>query len=65
MKSLINEIAQNAADYAVAHYGLHLPKARQLKLWKRYYDSVLSALITYEEVDTARKVRARSVISEN
>lgn len=65
MDKLMKQIATNAADYAVGRYGQHLPKGKQIRLWKRFYDSALASLMTFEEVDGARKVRARAVISEN
>ena len=65
MDPLMEQIATNAADYAVGKYGLHMSKGRQIRLWKRYYDSAMAALMTFEEVDGARKTRARSLISEN
>ena len=65
MNPLMQQLATNAGDYAVGKYGMHLPKGRQLALWKRYYDSTLAALMAYEDITRARSIRARSFISEN
>jgi hypothetical protein len=65
MNTLMDQIATNAADYAVGKYGLRLPGSQQQRLWKRYYDSALAALMTYEELGTARAIRARDLISQN
>jgi hypothetical protein len=65
MNTLMDQIATNAADYAVAKYGLHLTAFQQQRLWKRYYDSALAALMTFEELNTPRAIRARDLISQN
>lgn len=64
MDELMTQIASNAGDYAVDRYGFHLAKPHQIKLWHRYYDSVLAALMTYEEFERARRVRAHSIVTE-
>ncbi len=65
MNTLMDQIATNAADYAIAKFGLHLPGSKQQRLWKRYYDSALAALMTFEELNAARAIRARAIISQN
>lgn len=65
MNTLMDQIATNAADYALGQYGPHLPGSKQQRLWKRYYDSALAALMTFEELNTARAIRARDLISQN
>jgi hypothetical protein len=64
-ESLMEQIACNAAHFAVDNWGKHLSKGRQVTLWKRHYDSVLAALMTFEEINNARVVRARAYICEN
>ena len=65
MNNLMDQIATNAADYAVGQYGRHLPGSQQQRLWKRYYDSALAALMTFEELNAARSIRTRDLISQN
>jgi hypothetical protein len=65
MNALMDQIATNAADYAVSKYGLHLPGSKQQRLWKRHYESAMAALLTFEELKQARAIRARAVISQN
>ena len=65
MNPLMDQIATNAADYAVGQYGLHLPGSKQQRLWKRYYESALAALMTFEELNVACGIRARAIISQN
>jgi hypothetical protein len=65
MSTLMDQIATNAADYAVAQYGLHLPAFQQRRLWKRFYESALAALMTFEELGTSRAIQARDLISQN
>jgi hypothetical protein len=65
MDPLMSQVAIQAADDAIGRFGLHLPHRKQRRLWKRYYDSTLAALMTFEEINGARKVRARSFTSHN
>jgi hypothetical protein len=65
MDELMRQIATNAADYAVGKFGQRLPKGRQIRLWKRHYDNVYASLITFDDLQRARRVRAMAVISEN
>jgi hypothetical protein len=65
MDELMRQVATNAAEYAVGKYGQNLPKAKQIALWKRYYDNSLSSLITFHELQHARRIRAQALISEN
>ncbi len=62
---LIRQIATNAADHAVGAFGQHLDKQRQLRLWKRFYDSARSSLITFHGLQDRPSVRALAKASEN
>jgi hypothetical protein len=62
---LIHQIATNAADYAVGAFGMHLDKHRQLRLWKRYYDSALSSLITFQGLQRSHRTRGLAEASVN
>jgi hypothetical protein len=64
-EELIRQLATNAADYAVGAFGQHLPKHRQMRLWKRHFDSVLASLITFQELQRSNRVRALAMASEN
>jgi hypothetical protein len=52
MNPLMEELACNAAHFAVDNWGQHLGKGEQLTMWRRHYESVLAALMTYEETRT-------------
>jgi hypothetical protein len=65
MNPLMEELACNAAHFAVDNWGCRLGNGERLMMWKRYYDSVLDALMTYEETRAAVAVRTRALISEN
>jgi hypothetical protein len=54
MNPLMEEIACNAAHFAVDNWGKSLSKGQQVTMWRRYYDSVLAALMTYEETKSSR-----------
>ncbi len=62
---LMRQIATNAADYAVGKYGQHLSKGKQLALWQRHYDSVIASLMTFDDLQRARRIRAQAIASEN
>ena len=65
MDELMGQIARNAAHYAVDNWGNDLTDGERAIMWQRYFDSVLAALATFDEIDGARKVRARALVSEN
>lgn len=47
MDDRIEDIAATAGDNAVANYGTHLPKSKQLELWRRYRDAAYASLLSY------------------
>ena len=65
MDALIEEIAARAADNAVERWGQHLPKGRRLALWRRHRETALETLLAFEEIRTARAIRARAFIGDN
>lgn len=65
MDELIEELASNAADLEVARTAMNRPKHRQLRVWKRTYDSVYASLVAYQEIERARRIRANTLASEN
>ena len=65
MNPLMEELACNAAHFAVDNWGQYLGKGEQLGMWKRYYDSVLAALMTYEETRAAVATRASAASTLN
>lgn len=65
MNHIMQEHAQAAGDHAVQSHGRKLDKMAQLKLWSQTHDAVLAALISYDEVMNARRVRAIAQASEN
>ncbi|WP_435019095.1 hypothetical protein TA3x_001092 [Tundrisphaera sp. TA3] len=63
--SLAEQIAANGADHCDVTHWSHLSKPQRLKRWQLMYDAIYSSLLAYEAVETARRVRARSIVSEN
>ena len=65
MDSLKEEIALNAADYAVEKWGQQLSEHKQARLRGRYYDVVIASLHSFESVANARAIRARAIAGNN
>ena len=64
MNPLIEQIANAAGQYAVDNWGQDLPKGKQLKLFKRHYDTALAALVAFD--DMTRSInRLSQAFSEN
>ena len=63
--SLMEQIAVNAAHYAVDNWGKHLSGPEKAEMWQRYYDSAYAALMTFDEAASASRFRAASLVMEN
>jgi hypothetical protein len=62
---LMREIAESIAEQATHRLGKARDKGKQLRAWGRVFDAVLSGIIAYDEIVTARAVRARATVCDN
>ncbi len=63
--SLMEQIAVNAAHFAVDNFGHHLTGKEKAEMWQQHYDTAYAAIMTWDEASSASRFRATSLILEN
>ena len=65
MQSLMDQVACNAAHYAIDNWFADLPPQEKAEMWQRFYDSAYCAIMQWDEAASASRFNATARVMEN